>query len=297
MKKIITNQDFFSFCDFNQILFKLPEEAPQKYYLLLNMYTSEIETGLSLSNNKIEQNWELVSDYQDSNGEIILVFEIWANKNPIFPLPGSVGCEHLGKRLEISLNQIKIAIQQFVNYNDTNSIWYHEKFKKTKILNKFIDEIFCVKKKDYLKFINYFKINGFNTIPYLLKILSYLPPNDRCIILNSVVEFFPYDINVYDKLSMALLKNGEFDKAVEVLDNAFNNQYLNIEYYNQLKRKIEFLFRERGYNFGESQNYQMAYSLLQIDMNKSFDLSWDENYIKAYNEFCEIMKEFCESQI
>jgi hypothetical protein len=145
MKKIKSTQEFNSFCSSNQIVFKLPEESSQQYYLLLSICATEMETGLSSSTRKIDQNWELVSDYKDSSGEVIFVFEIWANKEPassfISSFPGSVGYEHLGKKLEISISQIKRVIQQFVSFDDPQSIWYYQKIRNAKVLNKYLDQI------------------------------------------------------------------------------------------------------------------------------------------------------------
>lgn len=152
-------------------------------------------------------------------------------------------------------------------------------------------------KKDYSKFTDYFKRNGFNTIPYLLKILSYLPPADRIEILESLIEFFPNNVNLYDKLSMATLKNGNYDKAIKIIEEAYRRNNLNRDYYNQLKGKIDFLHKERKGRYGSSNDYQMTLSLLRNDMNQGFDMSWGEKAIVAYKEFCAIMEDFCNSQI
>lgn len=137
--KIKTNNEFNNFCNSNQVMFKLPQESSGKYYMLLNMRTSEKATGLSNSNNILDQNWELKSYYQDTDGIWMLVFEIWANRGPM-PLPGSVGQEHLGKKLEIGLNQIFMVLSQFTNDENPNDIWYIKKIQNTNVLENFVQK-------------------------------------------------------------------------------------------------------------------------------------------------------------
>jgi hypothetical protein len=82
---------------------------------------------------------ELKSYYQDTNGTWMLVFEIWANQGLMY-LPGSVGQEHLGKKLEIGLNQIFMVLSQSTNYVNPNDIWYIKKIQNTNVLENFVQK-------------------------------------------------------------------------------------------------------------------------------------------------------------
>ena len=135
--KIKTPNDFNNFCNANRVEFKLPQENSGKYYMLLSMTTSESATGLSDSSQVLSQNWELKSHYQDSDGSWMLVFEIWANSG-IMPMPGSVGQEHLGKTIEIEMNNIFRVLSQFTNDVDPNDIWYIKKIQNTNVLENFM---------------------------------------------------------------------------------------------------------------------------------------------------------------
>jgi hypothetical protein len=134
-KKIKTNDEFDFFCNSNNVIFKLPQENSGKNYMLINTYTSESATGLSDSNSKCEQNWELKSSYKDGEGTVILVFEIWAN-TPFSSLPGSVDYIFEDKTLEISLNQILRVISQFAS-NNPQDIWHLDKIRNAHILENF----------------------------------------------------------------------------------------------------------------------------------------------------------------
>lgn len=137
--KIKTDRDFNNFCNSNQVVFKLPQESSGKYYMLLNINTSEMSTGLSASSRVIDQNWELKSYYQDTDGTWMLVFEIWANSG-IMQMPGSVGQEHIGKKLEIEFNQILKVLSQFTNTDDPSNTWYIKKIQNTKVLEIFMQK-------------------------------------------------------------------------------------------------------------------------------------------------------------
>jgi len=137
MKKVIkTDIEFNNFCDNNSVIFKLPQENSGKYYMLINTFTSEASTGLSDSNNKCDQNWELKSSYTDSNGTVFLVFEVWANP-PMGVLPGSVDFSHSGKKLEITLNQVLRVVSQLTS-NNPSDIWFINKIKNAHVLENYI---------------------------------------------------------------------------------------------------------------------------------------------------------------
>lgn len=137
--KIKTSSDFNDFCNLNRVEFKLPQESSGKFYMLLSMNTSEIATGLSNSSRVINQNWELKSYHQDTDGAWMLVFEIWANSG-IMAMPGSVGQEHLGKKLEIDLNQIFRVLSQLTNDENPNDTWYIKKIQNANVLEKFVQK-------------------------------------------------------------------------------------------------------------------------------------------------------------
>ena len=54
------------------------------------------------------------------------------------PMPGSAGQEHLGKKIEIGLNQILRVLSQFTNDENPNDIWYIKKIQNANVLEKFM---------------------------------------------------------------------------------------------------------------------------------------------------------------
>ena len=91
--------------------------------------------------------------------------------------------------------------------------------------------------------IEYFYNHPVGTEPPVLTMLSSLPPCKRIYILERVSQKDQGNIFLIDKLSMAYLKNGEKENAMQYLKREKENENLDEEMYEQLVDKIELLDR------------------------------------------------------
>ena len=138
--------------------------------------------------------------------------------------------------------------------------------------------------KRYEKFFSYFNERGFGTEPPILTIFSFLPPKDRVIILEHLSEKNPSNKEVINKLSMALLKNGDKAKAKKILLKAKSNAVLNDFEYENLQSKIETLANYNS-SLGSSIDYNDTLNLLRSNL--------DNNVSNTYSRFIQIMHEYC----
>lgn len=144
-------------------------------------------------------------------------------------------------------------------------------------------------KNDYQPFINYFNKKRFGSEMPVLTILSYLPTSDRCSILSQLVMLDPNNVEIYNKYSMALMKNGNYQEARQLLDNALNKGKLDRSNYSALKEKIEFLHQQRGSNFGSTTDYHQTLDLIE----NSKDQLKNMGMTAMYREFVQIITNFC----
>lgn len=93
----------------------------------------------------------------------------------------------------------------------------------------------------YAAILAYFDRHPFGTEMPVLTLLSTLPPSDRCAILEVIRNKNPANIDVYDKLSMAYLKNGDEKKAHAVLRQGRDARALDGYTWQELDQKISFL--------------------------------------------------------
>ncbi len=124
----------------------------------------------------------------------------------------------------------------------------------------------------------------------VLTVLSYLPPSDRVIILEHLLNQDSTNLEIYNKLSLAYLKSGNYQKAISLLDNGKNKQVLDSFNYSALKDKIVTLNRTNSNNPNISKDYNQTLGLL--DANKAA-LSNPFVSTPSLNEFMGIMREFC----
>jgi hypothetical protein len=92
-------------------------------------------------------------------------------------------------------------------------------------------------------FITYFKENGFADNPegsWIPVVLSTLPPVYRVLILKQYFEVNKSVVTI-DKLSMALLKNGNSNEAFSFIGYCFENKYLSEFQYSEFKIKLKML--------------------------------------------------------
>jgi len=93
----------------------------------------------------------------------------------------------------------------------------------------------------YADILAYFDRHPFGSEMPVLTLLSTLPPRDRCSILEVIRAKDPSNVEVYNKLSMAYLKNGQESKARELLQEGLETDALDDFTFQQLDEKITFL--------------------------------------------------------
>ena len=133
--------------------------------------------------------------------------------------------------------------------------------------------------KNYSSFISYFKQKTFGSELPVLTFLSALPPEDRCKIIENVLTYDVYNVEAYSKLSMAYLKNDEITKAFDLLKQANTKGYLNNDYYQIFKIKIEDLNKTYQGNFGSANSYLQTISILE----NRVDEKMKQEYLEFYN--------------
>jgi hypothetical protein len=116
----------------------------------------------------------------------------------------------------------------------------------------------------YADILAYFDRHPLGSEMPVLTLLSTLPPRDRCSILEVIREKDPSNVEVYNKLSMAYLKNGEESKAYALLQEGYETGELDHFTYEQLAEKIKFLSDNmRSAPQKPSQSYAESLSILQ----------------------------------
>jgi len=93
----------------------------------------------------------------------------------------------------------------------------------------------------YAAILAYFDRHPLGSEMPVLTLLSTLPPRDRCSILEVILAKDPSNVEVYNKLSMAYMKNGEESKAHAILQTGFEAGELDHFTYEQLADKIKSL--------------------------------------------------------
>jgi hypothetical protein len=140
-------------------------------------------------------------------------------------------------------------------------------------------------------FVDYFKSKPFGSEPPVMTILSNLPPKDRCGILSEILKSDPTNVNIYDKLSMAYLKNNDMSAALHCLETGRRSGNLSNQNYSVLKSKIESMNEQYGGRFGSSTNY--AEALQGIERNRAQMSAMGADF----SEFVGVIKAFCQKQM
>lgn len=103
-------------------------------------------------------------------------------------------------------------------------------------MSKIKDRIGC----RYDDILAYFEQRPFGSYPPDMTVLSGLPPVDRCLILEQVyLRGFCDVLALIDKLSMAYLKAGWKNIALEFLDSAYRRRLMPYDAYLYFQDKIE----------------------------------------------------------
>lgn len=120
----------------------------------------------------------------------------------------------------------------------------------------------------------YFKDNKIGTQPPVLTLLSSLPPIKRVYILEKVWVHDKGNLWIVDKLSMAYLKSGNFQKALKFLESIKDD--IGETTYEEFVWKIESL-KKNLHRFDISKNVE--------DVTRIFNLLTNDEYYEKYPEF------------
>ena len=139
----------------------------------------------------------------------------------------------------------------------------------------------------YSSILSYFYRHDFGTEMPVLTLLSTLPPRDRCVILEILWQKDPDNIEIYNKLSMAYLKNGDEHSARAFLQKGYDIGALDDDIFQQLNDKISFF----ASNMHAAQKPSQSYTDTLILLRSRF--ANDEH--GQYREFYNILIELCNS--
>lgn len=143
----------------------------------------------------------------------------------------------------------------------------------------------------------FFIRHRFGSINPVMSFLSLLPIQDRIDLLNSLLEGDNTNVNIYDKLSMAYLKNGEQMKATTLLSDAYKSGLLSDLHFSQLREKI--LSLSNRTEFGSITSYQQSINRLkeelqQEDSQKIYSMMGIQ---KECNDFLHLLINYCKSKM
>ena len=133
----------------------------------------------------------------------------------------------------------------------------------------------------YVDILSYFRQHPFGSIPPDMTVLSVLPPVDRCLILEQVLERGDgYGLVLADKLSMAYMKTGWLDFGKMFLRQCFNTGLIDEYVCVELIAKIEMLsnFRLSAATYEDALRTLPQYEILGGD-------------------FCSLVRTLCEDYI
>jgi hypothetical protein len=146
---------------------------------------------------------------------------------------------------------------------------------------------------NYASFVDYFKRKKLGTEPPIMTILSYLAPKDRVEILTQVSTTDNYNPNVYDKLILALLKNGEEEKADILLEKIYKQKLVDGNFYNVMKGKIQTLSQNAGQFNNSTFNYNDTLKLVKQGITVQTGMGIEP----LCREFNQIMTNFCNNKL
>jgi tetratricopeptide (TPR) repeat protein len=147
----------------------------------------------------------------------------------------------------------------------------------------------------YIEILAYFDRHPFGTEMPVLSMLSDLPPRDRCVILEALREKYPSNVEVYNKLSLAYLKDGQYEKAHFILNEGRRSGVLSMNIYMELKEKIESI---NAHIMGVKRPSDQTI-ILGVSSSKAYaeTLSKIQLYTpteRSFGEFCRILIRLCQ---
>lgn len=127
--------------------------------------------------------------------------------------------------------------------------------------------------------VEYFKIYPAGSQAPVLTLLSALPPRNRIYIWEKILEDGQNDLLVTDKLSMAYLKNGQYEKSIAFLAKQREKNIISNEEQENLVQKINMLYKNLD-KFDIAQNI--------LDVKRIFEIIAACKIYQQYDEFVNI---------
>lgn len=127
--------------------------------------------------------------------------------------------------------------------------------------------------------IEYFKTYPAGSQAPVLTLLSALPPRNRIYIWEKILENGQNDLWVTDKLSMAYLKNGQYEKSISFLGKQKSIGIISEEEHENFVQKIDMLYRNLD-RFDIAQNI--------LDVKRIFETIASSPTYQHYKEFVNI---------
>jgi len=140
----------------------------------------------------------------------------------------------------------------------------------------------------YYLFELYFDRYPFGSQLPVLTFLSFLPPRDRVVIIKNLLNKNIKNGVVYEKLALALLKNGQRSEAYELLTTAISQGEISRDLYHSLIEKLNVMDQHYQGSFGSSQVY--AETIMRID-------GISEDFKNVFWTFLNIVMVFCKIQL
>jgi hypothetical protein len=123
----------------------------------------------------------------------------------------------------------------------------------------------------------YFAKHRFGTEMPVLTLLSILPPHDRCSILEEVLAGDSANTVIYEKLSMAYLKDNQEAKARDLLRSGLKSGALDAFTYEQLDEKISYLIA--NVRMTPSRSYSESLAILEGQFAAEAEGPFHEFYV------------------
>ena len=177
--------------------------------------------------------------------------------------------KYYSKRIEEEFCRLRIIGNGGSHYNPEEMISTEDINEGIEIATKIVEEVV----------IEYFYNHPVGTEPPVLTMLSSLPPCKRIYILERVSQKDQGNIMLIDKLTMAYLKNGEKENAMQYLKSEKYNGNLDELMYEQLVDKIELLDRSMD-------KFDIAKNIL--DVARIFECLFSLPDYNKYPEFINI---------
>lgn len=175
--------------------------------------------------------------------------------------------EHIDKNIEVKFNKVRLIGNAGGHFHST--VEHSQINNLITIINEIIEDLL----------VKYFEEYKFGSQNSVLTILSSLPPIHRVKILEKVRDNDKSNIILIEKLSMAYLKSGNFEKSILFLTEVLDGKIITKYQYSILVEKIELLHKSLD-KFDISKNI--------LDTARIFKLLSSVGVAAEYEEFMHI---------